>query len=127
MPFSKCLSVFLYNQTNTSRPLTDNLLNDPTFIKISLYWLNYTVAAYGPFVINWCGQGSGLGFLGDKLRPNADMKSALSCIGIPKEDMLVWEFGSEEAFKPNFFICRDQRTDSIVLSIRGTWVRSSVI
>ena len=68
--------------------------------------------------MNYFGYGNGI--LKDLLRSSPNKKIAMEHIKIPKEHMLVWDFGHWELFRPNFFICWDQKTQAIVLSVRGT-------
>lgn len=70
--------------------------------------------------MNWCGYGNG--YILDKLKKNPNMKLAAQSLKLDKEDLLGWEIGNDEMFKPHFFVCRDRRTESIIISIRGTWV-----
>lgn len=91
----------------------------------ALYWLKFSTSAYGTAFLNYCNEGNG--FWHDMLRTNSDLKTALSCLEIDSEDMLLWSthglFGNDiEMFKPKFFICHDKRSDAIVLSIRGSLV-----
>lgn len=80
------------------------------------------MATYGSLVMNYFGHGKG--YLRDFLRVNSDVKTAISHLELKKEDMLVWEYGTGlEVFKPKFYICRDRRTDSLVVCFRGTFVR----
>jgi hypothetical protein len=103
--------------------LTKEKVTDPDFIKTALHWLDYAVVAYGSFFVTWYGKGR----FAERLTPgNVDIKAASRVLKIPKENILHWEFGEFEAFKPNFFICLDKNSDTLVLSIRGTWVPYSL-
>lgn len=68
--------------------------------------------------MNYFGYGNGI--LKDMFRSSPSKKIAIEHIKIPPEHMLVWDFGHWELFRPNFFICWDERTNSIVLAVRGT-------
>jgi pimeloyl-ACP methyl ester carboxylesterase len=84
----------------------------------------FSTAAYGTLLLNYCNQGKG--YLRDLLRPKSDLKTAVSSLEIDPSDMLLWSThgltgNDKEMFKPKLFVCRDRRTDSIVVSVRGSF------
>ncbi|KAJ3098571.1 hypothetical protein HDU97_003916 [Phlyctochytrium planicorne] len=97
---------------------THDAVVDARKIRVATYFLRYTVATYGTVVMNFLGAGKG--YVRDTLRPKADKKTAVDYLGIPAEDMLLWEFSGVEAFKPKFFVSWDSKTAAIVISVRGT-------
>lgn len=100
-----------------SHTITGNVVTDKDRIKESIYWLNFSCAAYGYLIVQYSGIGGG--FISDLLKP--DVKSAIKILGLNDSDMLVWEYKTGlEMFKPKFFICFDKVTNSIVVSFRGT-------
>ncbi|KAJ3222083.1 hypothetical protein HK099_002737 [Clydaea vesicula] len=101
-------------------PRTYDVVKDTEFLKETMYWMKFCTAAYGSIVMNYCG--TGRGYLRDLLQVKADKKTAIKSLGIQKEDMLVWEYGTGlEMFKPKFYIARDKKTNSIVVCFRGTF------
>jgi len=112
--------VHTYYSKYNAQTRTHSIIISPSTLKIALYWLNFSVAAYGSIVINWCGHGNG--FVLDQLKSKANKRAAAKHLNIELSDILVWEFDGNEMFKPSFFISRDASTNSIVISVRGTWV-----
>ncbi|KAJ3204824.1 hypothetical protein HDU67_009294, partial [Dinochytrium kinnereticum] len=101
-------------QHRTHQPILD-----PRRLRVATYFLRFAVATYGSIVMNFCG--AGRGYVRDTVRVGGDKKTAGDYLGIPVEDLVVWEFGGVvEAFKPKFFVAWDQRTRAIVVAIRGT-------
>ncbi|KAJ3111497.1 hypothetical protein HDU96_005650 [Phlyctochytrium bullatum] len=105
----------LHHQAN---PRTHDAVTDPRRIRVATYFLRFTTATYGSVVMNFLGAGKG--YIRDTLRGKADRKTATDYLGIREEDMVVWEFAGMEAFRPKFFICYDEKTMAVVLSVRGT-------
>lgn len=105
------------------RTRTYDHVSSTDFIVDAEYWLRFAMAAYGTFIVNWCGHGNG--YLVDVLQIDNDRKVAIKTLDIQGEDLLGWEIGQDEMFKPHFLVCRDRRTESIVIAIRGTWVSIS--
>nr|KAJ3403226.1 hypothetical protein HK105_004123 [Polyrhizophydium stewartii] len=100
---------------------THNVVTDPQQLRIAAYFMDFVLPSYGAVVLNYFGYGRG--FLRDALRINPDRKAVLDHAKLAPADILAWEFGLPELFKPNFYIAHDRRTDAIVLTIRGTLVR----
>ncbi|KAJ3168430.1 hypothetical protein HK101_011637 [Irineochytrium annulatum] len=97
---------------------THDVVTDLRKIRVANYFLRFAIATYGTFVMNYVGAGKG--FLRDTLRAKADQKCARDHLGLGRHDMLEWEFSGTEAFKPKFFVCWDDKTKAIVVSIRGS-------
>jgi hypothetical protein len=91
---------------------------DSKQLEVAGYFLHFSLASYGIVIVNYFGYGNGI--LKDLFRSSPNKKLAMEHCKIPKEHMLVWDFGHWELFRPNFFICWDERTQAIVLSVRGT-------
>ena len=94
-------------------------ISDKKHLEAVGYLMHFSIASYGILLMNYFGYGSG--FLRDALRAQPNKKIALEHLNMKPEHMLVWEYyGSPALFRPSYFICWDERTKSIVLSIRGT-------
>ena len=87
-------------------------------MEIAGYFAHFSIATYGAVIMNYFGFGTGI--LKDLLRLSPNKKAAIDHLKIPKEHMLSWEFGLAELYRPNFFVCWDERTNAIIVSIRGT-------
>lgn len=99
-------------------PYTRDFVTDSTQLEIAGYFVHYSLATYGAFLINYFGFGSGL--MSDFVRSKPDRKAALAHLKLKSEHLLKWDFGALELFHPNYFVCYDERTKAIVLSLRGT-------
>lgn len=109
-----------YNPNNR----TNKLVLSKTQIKTFLYFIKYDVASYGSLAANYFGHGKG--YIRDTLRSKADSTTAREILGIPKEDLLVWDY-ELKMFKPMFYIARDRSLDALVISIRGTFNLHEII
>ncbi|KAJ3261310.1 hypothetical protein HK103_005918 [Boothiomyces macroporosus] len=99
-------------------PRTFDVVTDDQELRIAAYFLNFSHPSYGAAVLNYFGYGK----LTDVLKIDQNRKAALAHLKMDKKHMLAWEFDSEGLFthKPNFFICYDVHSKSIIMSIRGT-------
>ncbi|KAI9256711.1 hypothetical protein BY458DRAFT_479980 [Sporodiniella umbellata] len=100
------------------RPRISHRVSDLSEIEMASRFWKFSVASYGWKGLNLIGKGNGI--LSDAIREHSDARSVIEYLAIPKEDLLSYNFGSSEAFRPSYFIARDRFTSSIVLSIRGT-------
>lgn len=102
------------------RERTWDLVEDVSEIEIASYMWRYAMASYGWKGLNFIGKGNGI--FSDAVRSQSDALSIIEHLGIPKEDLLAYEFRANAAFRPSYFIARDRKLNAIVLSIRGTMV-----
>lgn len=102
------------------RNRTWDIVQDLSEIDMGSRFWKFAIASYGWKGLNFIGKGNGI--FSDAMREHSDAKSIIEYLGIPKVDLLAYEFRSAEAFRPSYFIARDRFTNSIVLSIRGTMV-----
>lgn len=101
-------------------PKTLDIVTDLSVLKIGAYFLHFIMPSYGAVVLNYFGYGK----ITDMLKIDQDKKAAIAHLKIQKKHLLEWEYSSHGIFseKPNFFVCYDEKTQSIVVSIRGTFV-----
>ncbi|KAI8991932.1 hypothetical protein BDF20DRAFT_76604 [Mycotypha africana] len=104
--------------TDLPRNRTWDLVQSLSEIESGARFWKFAMASYGWKGLNFIKQGKGI--LTDVMREHADAKSVIEYLGIPRDDLLAYEFRSAAAFRPSYFIARDRFTNSIVLSIRGT-------
>ncbi|EPB86325.1 hypothetical protein HMPREF1544_06864 [Mucor circinelloides 1006PhL] len=100
------------------RERTWDLVEDVSEIEMASYMWRYAMASYGWKGLNFIGKGNGI--FSDAVRPQSDALSIIEHLEIPKEDLLAYEFRTNAAFRPSYFIARDRKLNAIVLSIRGT-------
>ncbi|KAI8981562.1 hypothetical protein BDB01DRAFT_744682 [Pilobolus umbonatus] len=112
------LSVLDKFYSELPKETSNNLVMDLSEIDTAARYWKFSIASYGWKGLNLIGKGNGI--LSDAMREHSDAKSIIEFLSIPKDDLLAYEFRSVEAFRPSYFIARDQFTNSIVLSIRGT-------
>lgn len=102
------------------RERTWDLVEDVSEIEMASYMWRYAMASYGWKGLNFIGKGNGI--FSDAVRSQSDALSIIEHLEIPKEDLLAYEFRTNAAFRPSYFIARDRKLNAIVLSIRGTMV-----
>ncbi|KAL9560076.1 hypothetical protein PS6_000410 [Mucor atramentarius] len=100
------------------RERTWDLVEDVSEIEMASYMWRYAMASYGWKGLNFIGKGNGI--FSDAVRSQSDALSIIEHLEIPKEDLLAYEFRTNAAFRPSYFIARDRKLNAIVLSIRGT-------
>ncbi|KAF0484021.1 putative class 3 lipase [Gigaspora margarita] len=54
------------------------------------------------------------------VRMHSDRKTIQDYFGISKDDIICWEFGHLSVSVPSYMIIRDPKTNSLIISIRGT-------
>ncbi|ORX53109.1 hypothetical protein DM01DRAFT_1336298 [Hesseltinella vesiculosa] len=99
------------------RDRTWDVVTDLNELQLVAHLWRFSMAAYGWKGLNFIGKGNG--YLSDAVRSHSDTLSIMEHLALPKENLLAYEFRGE-AFRPSYFVARDQATNSIVLSIRGT-------
>ncbi|KAI8992628.1 hypothetical protein BDB01DRAFT_832918 [Pilobolus umbonatus] len=100
------------------RDRTWDMVENEEEIEVASYMWKYAMASYGWKGLNFIGKGNGL--FSDAIRSQSDALSICEHLQINKEELLAYEFRSEAAFRPSYFIARDRKVNAIVLSIRGT-------
>jgi hypothetical protein len=99
-------------------PLREKIV-ELSFIENPKHFLRYALACYGWKGLNFFGKRPG-GIIRDLSSFDADRKSIVDYICIPPDNILSFEIGTQQIFRPSFFIALDEIKDSIVLAIRGT-------
>ncbi|KAI9002402.1 hypothetical protein BC832DRAFT_119316 [Gaertneriomyces semiglobifer] len=111
--------LFLNKYYNKYHPnaRTHDIVMDKRQLRVSCYFLNYSMTAYGSLILNYFGYGKG--YARDFMRPKMDSKTAREHLGLKREDMLVWDF-ELKLFKPQYFVVRDPKLNAIIVVVRGT-------
>jgi Lipase (class 3) len=97
---------------------TGKIITSASQLRIAAYFIGFSLPTYGAAALNVFGYGRGLH---DLLRPNAHISSLLHHLSLDRSDILAWQFEASELYKPNFFACYDNKTKSVIVSIRGTF------
>ncbi|CAG8500902.1 27068_t:CDS:10 [Racocetra persica] len=105
---------------------TGNLIEDVDKLKKAKYYLKFSIVSYGSFMFNVFGYGYSLAPK-NAMRMKSDRKTVQDYFGISKNDIICWEFGKMTATIPNYMIIRDPKSNSIIISIRGTLNLADVI
>jgi hypothetical protein len=119
--FAKAMSMMqTYNDYYPTPKTHDVVTNDET-LRVAAYFINFTMPSYGAALLNYFGYGK----LTDIFKVNQNLKATLQHLKLEKKHMLAWEYESHGIFshKPCFYIVFDKHTKSIIVSIRGTFVR----
>lgn len=106
-------------------PRTHQVISNTQKLRIIAYFMSFALVSYGAAALNFFGYGKGV--LRDFMSTNPDLNATLSHLELTKKDLLAWDYGLPKMFKPSFFIVHDKRTDSIVVSFRGTFSLHEVL
>ncbi|CAG8460242.1 13830_t:CDS:10 [Dentiscutata erythropus] len=106
--------------------ITGNLVKDIDKFEKATYYLKFSIASYGSFLFTLFGYGYGLAPK-NAVRMHSDRKTIQDYFSISKDDIICWEFGKMTISVPNYMIIRDPKTNSIIISIRGTLNAADVI
>ncbi|RIB28585.1 Alpha/Beta hydrolase protein [Gigaspora rosea] len=113
-----------YNQKPNH--VTGDLVKDLDKLEKATYYLKFCTASYGSFMFNVFGYGYTLAPK-NAVRMNSDRKTIQDYFGISKDDIICWEFGHSSVSVPSYMIIRDPKTNSIIISIRGTLSATDII
>ncbi|CAG8510684.1 7261_t:CDS:10, partial [Scutellospora calospora] len=106
--------------------ITGNLITNIDKLKKAKYYLKFSIATYGSFMFNVFGYGYKMAPK-NAMRMKSDRKIIQDYFGISKDDIICWEFGKMTVSVPNYMIIRDPKTNSIIISIRGTLNATDII
>ncbi|KAI7867972.1 hypothetical protein BDF14DRAFT_1798206 [Spinellus fusiger] len=101
-----------------SRDRTWDLVQDLSEIELASHFWDYSLVSYGWKGLNFIGKGNG--YISDAVRDHSDTLTVIEYLKLPRECLLAYELRTGEAFRPSYFVVKDPKTNSIVLSIRGT-------
>ncbi|CAG8548914.1 13676_t:CDS:10 [Cetraspora pellucida] len=115
-----------YDQKQNNSPVTGILSEDLDKLIKAKYYLKFSIASYGSFMFNVFGYGYSMAPK-NAIRMKSDRKTVQDYFGINKNDVICWEFGKMTATVPNYMVIRDPKSNSIIISIRGTLNAADVI
>ena len=99
-------------------PRTHKVVDDTESLRVAAYFMDFCLPSYGAAALNYFGYGNGLS---DFFKSKPDLQATMDHLNLAPEDILVWQYGNPELFKANFFACHDRKTNSIIVSVRGTF------
>ena len=86
-------------------------------LRTAIYFFKFAMGTYGSVMMCLWGKARHI----RHFNPLSNEKKVVAqMLNIRPEGVLRWEFGSTEVYKPKYFICHDEMTNSLILSVRGT-------